>query len=271
MFDIYKRPNAAYWYYIDAAALDDERQDYIISNVVRLLVYRKEGEAASWLSSGIVDVRLSRAIGIVPEELSDTIDVLQITAPIDIYHYLRESVPNDENLKRIFEEIVSGFREFGHHIWFIGCQLETVSPPSDWHRRLFEFIPKFEIPANQALFAYRNGEKFVHKRLHFRSPAEICIFDELVTRQLLVLPLPVAVMGQDKAYLEPDFVVFYNGKAGVFEVHGKTYHTPETATKEHELRRHFARLGVRIFEVFDAQKCMSNPERVVDDFLAAFE
>jgi len=92
----------------------------------------------------------------------------------------------------------------------------------------------------------------------------------LVKLGLLVFPLPVAVLGKQRIYKEPDFVVCYKGKFGILEIHGDVWHPPQTAAKEHERRREFTQLGINVYEIFDATRCWNEPERVVDDFLKAF-
>jgi len=260
-------------YYEHPEPMHQNAQETVISNVVRVLAYRRQLEAASWLSSVVVDVQVCNAQGCFSEddESFDT-HVLVITAPIDIYYYLMNSL-DDENssIRQTFEEIASAFSEFNFYISFIDCELEMVEPPEDWRNRLRDFVSRFDVTPNQGIFNYQNSSKLVHRQLNFRSKTEIKIFDTLVSRKLLVLPLPVAVMGSDNDYLEPDLVVIYKGKAGILDVQGESFHPPQTAAKEHERRRRFTQLGIQVYEIFDATRCWNDPERVVDDFLKAFD
>jgi hypothetical protein len=51
---------------------------------------------------------------------------------------------------------------------------------------------------------------------------------------------------------------------------GDKWHPPETAAREHERRRAFAKLGVNVYEIFGADRCFKDSEGVVNDFLLAF-
>ncbi|MFL5337713.1 MAG: hypothetical protein ACJ8H8_32220, partial [Geminicoccaceae bacterium] len=105
--------------------------------------------------------------------------------------------------------------------------------------------------------------------LRFRSPAEIAIYEELKTRQLLLFPNPAAVIGGKKPVKkEPDFLIFQAGKCGILEVMGKGYHTNDNAVKDHERARLFKTFGVLCIEFFDANECERSPAVVVDKFLA---
>ncbi len=109
-----------------------------------------------------------------------------------------------------------------------------------------------------------------YEGLNFRSKTEIKVFDALIRKGLLVLPLPVAVMGSSKKYKEPDFVVCFKGKVGILEIHGDKWHPPETAAEEHERRREFTKaLGVSVYEIFGADRCWDDPDGVVSDFIQA--
>jgi hypothetical protein len=108
-----------------------------------------------------------------------------------------------------------------------------------------------------------------HDDLRFRSPAEIAIYKELKTRNLLFFPNAAAVMGGEKPEKkEPDFLIFQAGKCGILEVMGKTYHTSDNAVKDHKRARLFKRFGIVCIEFFDANECEGNPAAVVDQFLA---
>ncbi len=123
---------------------------------------------------------------------------------------------------------------------------------------------------NQAKFTFKDSKKIEHDGISFRSRTEIVIYEALIKRGLLIFPLPVAVMGRKGTLKEPDFVVSYNGRIGILEIHGDKWHPPETAAKEHERRRAFAKLGVNVYEIFGADRCQKDPDGVVNDFLLAF-
>jgi hypothetical protein len=123
---------------------------------------------------------------------------------------------------------------------------------------------------HQAKFTFKNSEKIEHDELFFRSKTEIVIYEALVKRGLLIFPLPVAVMGLKGKLKEPDFIASYNGRIGILDIHGDRWHPPQTAAKEHERRREFAALGINVYEIFGADRCLRDPDGVVNDFLLAF-
>jgi len=122
-------------------------------------------------------------------------------------------------------------------------------------------------PKNQCLFKFPDSQAFEYQGLVFRSRTEIKIFEAFLKRRVLICPLPVAVMGKSGNYREPDFLVFYQGRSGILEIHGDWFHTPETAAQEHDRRRRFIDLGVNQYEIYDAKVCYNEPHRVVTDFL----
>lgn len=108
-----------------------------------------------------------------------------------------------------------------------------------------------------------------HDGLRFRSRAEIQIYDALKRRHVLFFPNAAAVLGgragEDKK--EPDFLVCLDGKWGLLEVMGEAFHPSATATKDHDRARLFKDYGLVVIEFYDASRCSSQPEAVVDDFL----
>ena len=117
---------------------------------------------------------------------------------------------------------------------------------------------------------FKTESTILHEELRFRSPAEVALYDELKKRSLLVYPNPAAVFGgKYPMKKEPDFLVFTKeGKHGILEVNGATYHTSANSTKDHERARLFKKFGILCIEFFDAQKCINDPASVVDEFLA---
>jgi hypothetical protein len=73
-----------------------------------------------------------------------------------------------------------------------------------------------------------------------------------------------------KRNLEPDFLIFYQGKAGILEVDGP-FHTSERRVEEQERERYFRNHGIRVVERFDAKRCQQEPKLVVQEFLQIME
>jgi hypothetical protein len=104
-----------------------------------------------------------------------------------------------------------------------------------------------------------------HDELHFRSVAEVAVYDELKKRKLLFFPNAAAVLGGTNEKREPDFLVCHRGKWGVLEVMGEMYHT--NAVKDHDRARLFKEHGLLCVEFYSAKKCHEDPASVVDHFL----
>lgn len=228
--------------------------------VARLLAARGKTTAAGLITT--VDFSISHG----ENHFGDEFHVLHATVALEQYEYLRE---NQQQYREDFRYIAEAFNEIGVYVRFIACYLDETKAPENWRGDLDNLV--VSLTANQALFTYDGSSKITHRRLKFRSRTETRIFDELVTRGLLVMPLPVAVLGLADRYREPDMVVVYKGKVGILEVHGDPWHPPETAAAEHERRREFTRLGVAVYEIFSATRCWDDPKGVVDEFLSAFD
>jgi hypothetical protein len=65
---------------------------------------------------------------------------------------------------------------------------------------------------------------------------------------------------------EPDFLICHNGKWGILEVRGATYHTHPV--RDHDRARLFQKHGLLCVHFYPAQRCSEEPAKVVDEFLA---
>ena len=243
----------------------DEYTDQLLYNASQVIAARGETEASALLAT------LNFSLSAGANDFGDEFEVLHAQAPFSQYEYLREAVTGEarKEYKHNFSEIASVVTELGHFIRFVVCDLDQSQPPENWRNDLNNAIAA--LSSNQALFTFKDSRKLVHEGLNFRSKTEIKIYDELVSRGVLVFPLPLAVLGQPRKYKEPDFVVCFQGKIGILEIHGDKWHPPETAAQEHERRRLFTKLGVATYEIFDAERCWNDPKGVVSEFLRAFK
>jgi hypothetical protein len=242
-------------------ALTDEELDSLLFNASQILVSRAETQAAGLLAA------FSFMLHDATNDFDDEFTVLETRVALRQYEYLREAVKSADT-RRAFSQIADVIAEIGPYVRYIACQLDRSEPPDNWRSDLANSISILN--ANQAVFTFRDSPKILHEGLSFRSKTEIKLYEALVKRGLLILPLPLAVLGRQRRYKEPDFVICYKGKCGILEIHGDKWHPPETAAQEHERRREFINLGVNIFEIFDAERCWRDPDGVVNDFLKAF-
>lgn len=247
--------------------VSEQEQETVLFNTCELLAARGENEAAGLLAA--LNFRL-----VLASYDDDRYDysALSTYAPLGLYEDLGKAAQEGE-LANTFFEVASTVSEIiastQPKVGFVVCDLDRHLPPQDWRADLASTIAVLK--SNQALFTFPDSPKMIHEGLSFRSKTEIRVYNALVKKELLVFPLPVAVMGKSRQYKEPDFVVCYKGKTGILEIHGDKWHPPETAAREHERRREFAHLGISIFEIYDASRCWDNPDGVVDDFLRAFD
>jgi hypothetical protein len=112
---------------------------------------------------------------------------------------------------------------------------------------------------NQGRVRSDNIAPYEEDGLLFRSKPEINLYKALKTREITFAPLPVFLRGGDNyRRIEPDFVIFQNGKVIVIEVDGLPFH-PESLAKAHERTTMFYWEGAHI-ERFDASEC-ETPEK----------
>jgi hypothetical protein len=239
---------------------DLAHEDVLFFNAAQLLVARGHPEAAAMLAT------LGFHIHHGDNDFGDEFCILHARLSINQYEYVHSK---QEELAAVFMAMRDVLNEIGPYIRFVSVALDQALPPENWKAQLANSLA--QLRSNQALFSYPDSPKQIFQGLYFRSKAEIGLFKALVAKGLLVLPLPVAVMGKERLYREPDFVVFHNGKCGILELHGDKWHPPETASKEAERRRWFSTLGVKAYEVFPADLATSDPEKLIRDFLAALE
>lgn len=125
-----------------------------------------------------------------------------------------------------------------------------------------KLIQDFNTASNQGINAPHKWNNF-----YFRSQTEIKIAEALDRTGVLFYPNSKARLNQAELRVnkESDFLVFHAGKFGILEVDGRDYH--QIAADDHERDRLFKRHGIRVIERFDATRCWSAPEQVVEEFL----
>ena len=64
---------------------------------------------------------------------------------------------------------------------------------------------------------------------------------------------------------EPDFLVCQDGRWGILEPGGESFHT--SAMRDHDRLRMFNDYGIRFHHFYPADRCYKSPDEVVDDFL----
>lgn len=246
----------------------DEKLNDVLFTVSQLLANRGNNESVQLLAN--FDFKISKGTN----RFSDEFLVLHTIVPIETYEKIRTEIKkaNEEGVdsfvkaKKPYSDIANIMEELGYFVRFITFDIDSSVAPEDWRSYFGDSTAN-----NQALFDFKDSNKISFQGLNFRSKAEIKIYEALLRKGLLVMPLPVMVMGIKEKYKEPDFVVCYKGRIGILDVQGKQFHPPEVAATEHEKRREFIKLGVSLYEIFDARRCYQDPDGVVDDFIQAFQ
>jgi hypothetical protein len=247
---------------ITSPFIEGDALNNILFTVSQLLASRGEQNAVEILKS--MEFRLSNGANYFKDDFL----VLHASIPVEPYENLRklhDKFEWDKDFRKPYNDIASVFEELGFNVRFIACTLNISVASGDWKSYF-----SFEKINNQALFIFNDSPKLSHKGLNFRSKTEIKIYETLVKKGLLIMPLPVIIMGSEGNKKEPDFVICYKGKVGILEIHGDKWHPPETAAQEHERRRLFTKLGVTVYEIFGAERCWNDPDGVVKDFIQAF-
>ncbi len=103
--------------------------------------------------------------------------------------------------------------------------------------------------------------------LFLRSRAELKIAEALDQANVLFFPnsrCRVSDRDNQRNTIEVDFLIIHQGKIGILEVDGATYH--KSAATDHKRDRLFMRQGIMCSR-FDAGECMVNPQNIVEEFL----
>lgn len=246
--------------------LEEDKLNDILFTASKLLAQRENGESAQVLAN--LNFKLSNGTN----ALMDKFLVLHTYVPVEMYQqlYLEEEKAKGKTksyreFKKPYRAIAQVMDELGHSVRFIIYEASKSTAPDNWRSYFNNSTVN-----NQAMFDFKDSIKISFQGLSFRSKTEVKIYEALLKRGLLIMPLPVMVMGVKEKYKEPDFVVCYNGRIGILEIHGEQWHPPQTAATEHERRREFTKLGINVYEIFDSKRCWGNPDDVVDDFIQAF-
>jgi hypothetical protein len=139
---------------------------------------------------------------------------------------------------------------------FVICPQYVKDP--DWRLKAKAWL-KGEGVNNQGRVRSDNIAPYTKDGLLFRSKPEINLYQALKARGITFSPLPVFIRGGDNyRRVEPDFVIWKNGKFIVIELDGTPFHT-ETPVEAHERTIMFNWEGAHI-ERISAAEC-DTPEK----------
>ncbi len=152
-----------------------------------------------------------------------------------------------------------------YNLTLISCRAFIDEYNTDWRSKLLGVI-EGKIPLNQGV-PIQDKPRYTWEYLFFRSPVEISIAKALDKYKVLFLPNCMARLGLpgSRENREADFLVCSNGKWGILEINGDAYH--HNSAKDHDRGRLFKLHGIKVFEPYEASRCIKEPEKVVQEFL----
>ncbi len=153
----------------------------------------------------------------------------------------------------------------GYYLNSFSCRAFIDVYDNDWRAKLLGVI-EGKIPLNQGV-PIQDKPRYTWEYLFFRSPVEISIAKALDKHGVLFLPNCATRLGltNSRENREADFLVCYEGKWGILEINGDTYHI--NSAKDHNRGRLFKLHGIKVFEPYEASRCVKEPEKVVQEFL----
>lgn len=238
----------------------DEFEETIFASAAAFLVEGQElYEASVLLLSEGLSLNLGNSHYINGESVND------ISARLYANRTVYEIISDQRNPTTI--SIIQAFQAAlgsGYDLTSLSCRVVT-STDGNWREKLLDVI-EGKIPLNQGV-PIQNKQRFAWNYLFFRAPVEISIAKCLESRGVLFLPNCACRLGfiGSRENREADFMVCDEGKWGILEINGKSYHT--NAAKDHDRGRLFKLHGIRVFEPYDAGRCIREPEAVVSEFL----
>jgi hypothetical protein len=204
---------------------------------------------------------------LLQSEIDDVIEYhgnnadLHLVCGPEAYDQLRAYTESDDQwtaspLKDLFAAVWPANEYLGS----VSLRVHAGTPASDWREQLTEALESG--PSNQGR-PFGTSTTHTFGGLNYRSKSEVAIAMTLEqTDQVLFFPNCAAQAG--KVQREPDFLIFYKGRAGILEVDGP-HHTGRLA--EDSLRDSWFQ-GQSIFvKHYPAERCYSDPTWVVKDFL----
>lgn len=242
----------------DEQSRENER---LLASAVRFLIDGGENVAANVLLSCSLDRWIVESFGF--QEVVDKI-AIKLTGPRAAYEILNNE---KHQIRQAVEHALGACIQENENIGYITVHAELIDIDLDWRSELLE------IARGRGLSNQVAGERAVKilnwNNLGFRSTSEIKIAQALDNAGVLFLPNCKARLGssENRQNREPDFLICYKGKWGILEVDGEPFHQPSRTVADHERDRLFKIHGITVTEHYDANKCFTNPDKVVKEFL----
>jgi hypothetical protein len=238
--------------------VDLPNPDKLLANATHFLVQGQEFYEASILLLSQIEVEFAESDDRWgPTELD--ICFISDRAIFDII--TDNDNPHVQNIKKAFNVALPPYMA----VSILYGRVEYVNYNSNWRQEMLEII-EGKRPLNQCT-PIQDKPRFPWENLFFRSPVEVSIAKSLDKTGVLFLPNCMARLGTpgSRENREADFLVCCEGKWGILEIDGETFHT--SAAKDHDRSRLFKRHNIRVFENYSAKRCTNDPDKVVKEFL----
>jgi len=276
--------------------------DRIQASAARFLIDGGEEDAASVLLACQLEVWTSGDTWHVGDEITEAVHV-ELTGPRAAYDALHRETPLDQHddffgisqaerkergrqgtkvfiqeavrpefppiVKPAIQKAIEAVLPTGYYVKHLTVQAEMVDIDLDWREELLE-IARGRGVTNQGI-AIRDAPLHTWKNLRFRSKTEMKVAQALDRAGVLFWPNCLARLGLGegvRANREGDFLICDHGRFGILEVDGEAFHPPTRTSQDHNRDRAFRQHGIRVVEHYDAERCWSDPDGVVKEFLA---
>lgn len=234
-----------------------QNSEKLLANATNFLIQGQEFNEASMLL--LCEINVS----VWDDDNGQTKISITLTCNRAIYDIIQDSRnPSTITIRQAFEAVLP-YEYYLANLHSIVQLSEDFG--SDWRSKMLEMI-EGKMPLNQCL-PIQEKPRHSWAYLLFRSPVEISIAQTLDKYRVLFLPNCMVRLGLPSARenKEADFLVCYEGKWGIPEINGDTYHV--NSAKDHNRGRLFKLHGIKVFEPYEASRCVKEPEKVVQEFL----
>ncbi len=189
----------------------------------------------------------------------DTFVVIHIRGPRVALDVLQNQA---HPLHSLIVDAIGAALPHGYKVGGVEVRAEMVALDSEWRAELIGIARGKSVTNNSGKFTWNN--------LKFASPPEMRIAEALDAKGVMFFPSAKGRLNDmdGRSNRIPDFLVCHNGKWGILEVDGGTYHPPTRTVHDHARDELFHQHGVRVVRHYDARECQETPEFVVDKFLA---
>lgn len=253
--------------------------DRIQASAARFLIDGGEEDAANVLLACQLEVWTSGDTWHAGDEITEAVHI-ELTGPRAAFDALHREeraktsateVVGPESLPIVrpsIEKAIEAVLPTDYYVKHLTVQAELVDIDPDWREELLE-IARGRGVTNQGI-AIRDAPLHTWKNLRFRSKTEMKVAQALDRAGVLFWPNCIARLGLAegaRANREGDFLACDRGRFGILEVDGEAFHPPSRTSQDHSRDRAFRQHGIPVVEHYDAERCWSDADGVVAEFL----